>query len=89
MDYLTNKEFEGMKNDIEKDTIANEQKMNSFAMELMNGLGDEIKETLKQPQINKVHSGPIYRIKKWWSDRKEKRAVKKYLKSNSKYGTKI
>lgn len=79
MDFLTKKELEGLKNDIESKNIAVESDKYAFEMKLLNGMGESMMTELRNP--SKPSFITLLRIKyaKWKLIIKEKKNRKKIM----------
>lgn len=80
MDFLTKKEIEGLKQDIEAKNIAVEADKYSFEYKLLNGFGESMMEELRNPQKPNKWNGFKAKISRWRKIRQEKKEQKKILR---------
>lgn len=73
MDFLTKKEIEGLKQDIQAKDIAVEADKYAFEMKLLNGLGESMMEELKNPTKPNWLMGLKLKYARWKTIRNEKR----------------
>ena len=73
MDFLTKKEIEGLKQDIQSKEIAIEADKYMFENKLLNGLGESMMNELKEPAKPNWFTGLKLKYARWKTIRKEKR----------------
>ena len=73
MDFLTKKEIEGLKQDIQAKNIAVEADKYAFEAKLLNGMGEEMMNELKNPTKPNWFTGLKLKYARWKTIRKEKR----------------
>ena len=73
MDFLTKKEIEGLKQDIQSKEIAIEADKYMFEHKLLNGLGESMMNELKKPTKPNWLTGLKLKYARWKTIRKEKR----------------
>ena len=79
MDYLTRKEIEGLKNDIEAKNIAVESDKYAFEMKLLNGMGESMMNELRNPTKPNFITSLRLKYAKWKLLREEKKNRKKIM----------
>jgi hypothetical protein len=79
MDYLTRKELEGLKNDIESKNIAVEADKYAFEMKLLNGMGESMMRELRTPSKPSWITSVKIKFAKWKMLREEKNNRKKIM----------
>lgn len=79
MDYLTRKEIEGLKNDIEAKNIALEADKYVFEMKLLNGMGESMMNELRNPTKPSWITSVKIKFAKWKMLREEKKNRKKIM----------
>jgi hypothetical protein len=79
MDYLTRKEIEGLKNDIEAKNIAVEADKYVFEMKLLNGMGESMMNELRNPTKPNFITSLRLKYAKWKLLREEKKNRKKIM----------
>jgi hypothetical protein len=72
MDYLTRKEIEGLKNDIEAKNIAVEADKYAFEMKLLNGMGETMMNELKNPSKPSWWTGIKIKYARWKKKKNDK-----------------
>ena len=73
MDFLTKKEIEGLKQDIQSKEIAIQADTYMFEHKLLNGLGESMMNELKNPTKPNWLTGLKLKYARWKTIRKEKR----------------
>ena len=73
MHFLTKKEIEGLKQDIQSKEIAIEADKYMFEHKLLNGLGESMMNELKNPTKPNWLTGLKLKYARWKTIRKEKR----------------
>ena len=73
MDFLTKKEIESLKQDIQSKEIAIESDKYMFEHKLLNGLGESMMNELKNPTKPNWLTGLKLKYARWKTIRKEKR----------------
>lgn len=73
MDFLTKKEIEGLKQDIQAKNIAVEADKYAFEAKLLNGMGEEMMNELKNPTKPNWFTGLKLKYARWKTIRREKR----------------
>lgn len=73
MDFLTKKEIEGLKQDIQAKDIAVEADKYAFETKLLNGLGESMMEELRNPTKPNWLTGLKLKYARWRTIRNEKR----------------
>lgn len=73
MDFLTKKEIEGLKQDIQSKDIAVEADKYAFEAKLLNGMGEEMMNELKNPTKPNWFAGLRLKYARWKTIRREKR----------------
>ena len=73
MDFLTKKEIEGLKQDIQSKEIAIEADKYMFEHKLLNGLGESMMNELKNPTKPNWLTGLKLKYARWKTIRREKR----------------
>ena len=66
------REFDGLMEDKKDSENTLTLSMNSFADEIKNGLGDEIKKELLNPTIKPIKKSNKEKRNEWWNSLKEK-----------------
>ena len=79
MDYLTRKELEGLKNDIESKNIAVEADKYAFELKLLNGMGESMMNELRNPSKPSWFTSLRIKYAKWKLLREEKKDRKKIM----------
>lgn len=79
MDYLTRKEIENLKNDIEAKNIALEADKYAFEMKLLNCMGESMMKELKNPTKPSIWTSLKIKFARWKLINKEKRDNKKIM----------
>ena len=77
MDFLTKKEIEGLKQDIQSKEIAIEADKYMFEHKLLNGLGESMMNELKNPTKPNWFTGLKLKYARWKTIRREKRNEEK------------
>ena len=80
MDFLTKKEIEGLKQDIQSKEIAIEADKYVFESKLLNGLGESMMNELKEPTKPSWWLADKIKFDRWRKNRKEEKERKKLLK---------
>ena len=66
------REFDGLMDDKKESENALTLGINSFANEIKNGLGDEIKKELLNPTIKPIKKSRKEKRREWWNSLKER-----------------
>jgi hypothetical protein len=78
--FLLKKEIDGLKQDILSKEAAVEAYKYAYELELLNGLGEEIKKELKNPSKPSWWNGMKIKYARWKKIREEKRKAKRFKK---------
>lgn len=80
MDFFTKKEIEYLKGEVTARDVALEAEKYAFEKQLLNGLGEEIKNTLKNPPKPSIWFKMKYKYLCWKQKRKDRKEYQKILK---------
>ena len=80
MDFLTKKEIEGLKQDIQSKEIAIEADKYMFESKLLNGLGESMMNELREPTKPSWWLAVKIKFARWRKNRKEEKERKQLLK---------
>lgn len=80
MDFLTKKEIEGLKQDIQSKDIAVEADKYAFETKLLNGMGKAMMTELNNPTKPNWWLGVRIKFARWKKNRKEEKERKRLLK---------
>ena len=84
MDFLTKKEIEGLKQDIQSKEIAIEADKYVFESKLLNGLGESMMNELREPTKPSWWLAVKIKFARWRKNRKEEKERRKLLKQLNK-----
>ena len=76
MDFLTRKEIEGLKQDIKAKDIAVEADKYAFEAKLLNGIGENMMNELRNPSKPSWWSGIKMKYARWKKIKKEEKELK-------------
>lgn len=80
MDYFTKQELKALKSEINGKEQAVEVYKDSYARHLLNDLGNDIKESMKNPSRPNFFLGLKIKFQRWWKMRQDKKELKKIKK---------
>ena len=89
MDFFTKKEIEYFKGEIVSKNVAIEAEKYMFERQLLNGLGDEIKETLKNPPKPNIWNKIKFKYLRWKQKRNDLKEYRKIIKELDKINNDI
>ena len=84
MDFLTKKEIEGLKQDIQAKDIAIEADKYAFEAKLLNGMGESMMNELKEPTKPSWWLAVKIKFARWRKNRKEEKERRQLLKQLNK-----
>lgn len=80
MDYFTKQELKALKSEINGKEQAVEVYKDSYARHLLNDLGNDIKESMKNPSRPNFFLGLKIKFQRWRKMRQDKKELKKIKK---------
>lgn len=89
MDFFTKKEIEYLKGEIESKNVAIEAEKYIFEQQLLNGLGEEIKNKLKTPSKPSIWTKIKIKYLRWKQKRNDLKEYRKLIKELDKINNDI